>query len=395
MPGSPDDRELHAATAGELLAGRTAPAHLAATAAVLRSTGDDPDVVGEVRLRQLPDGWPWAVLCGVEEAISALEGRDVEVLAVPEGTVVYPEEPVLQVAGRYAQFGVLDTALVGMLSQATAVATIAARMRMAAGGRPVYPMGLAGLHPVVVPVVERAAYVGGCEAALSEGGAELIGTESALQAGPELSLLLGEPDAWDAFDATMAQNVPRVVPLGVLDDERSTAVAAAEHLGEYLAAVRIDAPSSDPGALLHLAREVRWELDARGRSDVRILVAGDLDEESLPSLAAHVDGFGIGGALAAASPAGFSFDIVEVDAEARSRRGALSGRKTLWRCEACGNRGISPAGVQHEPCPRCQGALRSLLVRRLRWGSADEPAPDVRSIRAHALKETAEAPHPF
>lgn len=393
--GSAEDPELHAAAPEDVLGGRTAPAEVRATADVLRAVGEDPEVACEVRLDLLPPSWPWAVLCGVEEAVAMLEGREVEVLAVPEGAVVYPEEPVLQVVGRYAEIGGLSGALAGMLSQATGAATIAARMRMSAGGRPVYPMGLADVHPAIVPVIERAAYVGGCEVVLTERGAELTGADAAVHVGPDLSLLLGEPDAWEAFDGATPENVPRVITLGVLEDERSTALAAADRLGDHLAGVRIEARSGDPRDLLHLAREVRWELDARRRSDVRIVVAGDLDEGAVGALARHVDGFGIGRALAASSPARFSFEIVEVDGEARSRRGALSGRKTLWRCEACGNRGIAPASVRDEPCPRCQGILASLLVRRLRWGSPEEPAPDVGSIRARALKETAEAPHPF
>jgi hypothetical protein len=84
-----------------------------------------------------------------------------------------------------------------------------------------------------------------------------------------------------------------------------------------------------------------------------------------------------------------------VEGEPRGRRGSLSGRKTLWRCEACGNRGIAPARIQNQPCPRCDGRLRSLLVPRLAWGSRDEPVPDAQSLRARALKEAAEAPAPF
>jgi nicotinate phosphoribosyltransferase len=393
--GSADDPKLHAATPEDVLGGRTVPAEARATVDVLRAVGEDPEVACELRLDRLPLSWPWAVLCGVEESVAALEGREVEVLAVPEGTVVYPEEPVLQVIGRYEEIGGLSGALAGMLSEATGAATIAARMRLSAAGRPIYPTGLADVHPAVVPVIERAAYVGGCEAVLTERGAELTGAEEAVQVGADLSLLLGEPEAWEAFDGATPENLPRVVTLGVLEDERSTALAAAEHLGDHLAGVRIEARFGGPGDLLHLVREVRWELDARRRSDVQIVVTGDLDEGTVASLARHVDGFGIGRGLARSSPARFSFEIVEVDGEARSHRGALSGRKTLWRCEVCGNRGIAPASAQDEPCPRCRGALGSLLVPRLRWGSPHEPAPDAGSIRARALKETAEAQHPF
>jgi nicotinate phosphoribosyltransferase len=394
-PAEDPSSSLHAASPEEIRAGEVTAAHLDTTRQILGTERADLQVACEVRLGDLPAGWPWAILCGLEEVLTLLEGRELEAWAVPEGSVIYPEEPVLQIAGGYREFVTLETAIVGMLAQPTGVATAAARLRLIAGGRPVYPLDLRTLHPAVVPVVERAAYVGGCEAVATPVGAELTGTDAVRLAGPELSLILGEPDAWEAFDGSVEKTVPRVVIVGTLDDERATAVAAARALGDHLAGVCIQAPAADPTRLIHLSREVRWELDARGRSDVRIIVSGDLDESTVPALARHVDGFGVGRAITAAPAADFVFELVEVDGEARSRRGALSGRKSLWRCEACGNRGIAPARVEHEPCPRCEGRLRGLLVPRLQWGARDDRPVEAAAIRARALKEAAEAPPPF
>jgi nicotinate phosphoribosyltransferase len=332
------------------------------------------------------------VLCGLEEALSLLEGRDVDAMAVPEGSVIYPEEPVLQISGRYLAFVELETALVGSMGQATGVATAAARLKLAAEGRAVYPMGLDRLHPAVVPVVERAAFVGGCDAVSTALGARITDAETVSPPGPELSLVLGEPEAWLAFDENLDETVPRLVTVGILEDPRTTALAAAEALEDHLAAVHVEAPSTEPGRLVRLVREIRWELDARGRSDVRIVVSGDLREPLVHRLAHRVDGFGIGLPLTGAPVVTFSFDIVEVEGEARGRRGTLSGRKTLWRCEACGNRGIAPARAGLEPCPRCEGRLRSLLVPRLRRGTRDEAPQEAAAIRDRALKEAAEAP---
>jgi nicotinate phosphoribosyltransferase len=385
----------HSSTLDEIEEGLVAEGNLAATRDILFTHGTDPSVTAEVRVGDLPLRWPWAVLCGVEEALSLLEGREVDVAAVPEGSIVYPEEPVLQVSGRYLSFAGLETAVVGMLGQATAVATAAARLKLAAGGKPVRPIGLGRLHPAVVPVVEWAAYVGGCDEVATAVGAAITAAERASPAGPELSLLLGEPEAWEAFDQNVEDIVPRVITVGVLEDERSTALAAVEALKDHLAGVCLEAPSEPPEKLVHLAREVRWELDARGRSDVRVTVAGDLDEGTLRRLSRHADGFGVGYPLVGPPSVPVSFDLVEVEGEPRARRGTLSGRKTLWRCEACGNRGIAPARAQHEPCPRCEGRLRSLLAPRLTWGVRDEGAPDTAALRARALKEAAEAPPPF
>jgi nicotinate phosphoribosyltransferase len=390
-----DAARPHSSTLDEIEEGLVAEGNLAATRDILFTHGTDPSVTAEVRVGDLPLRWPWAVLCGVEETLSLLEGREVDVAAVPEGSIVYPEEPVLQVSGRYLSFAGLETAVVGMLGQATAVATAAARLKLAAGGKPVRPIGLGRLHPAVVPVVEWAAYVGGCDEVATAVGAAITAAERASPAGPELSLLLGEPEAWEAFDQNVEDIVPRVITVGVLEDERSTALAAVEALKEHLAGVCLEAPSEPPEKLVHLAREVRWELDARGRSDVRVTVAGDLDEGTLRRLSRHADGFGVGYPLVGPPSVPVSFDLVEVEGEPRARRGTLSGRKTLWRCEACGNRGIAPARAQHEPCPRCEGRLRSLLAPRLTLGVRDEGAPDAAALRARALKEAAEAPPPF
>jgi nicotinate phosphoribosyltransferase len=390
----PGGRRVHSASASEIESGRVAEHHLTDTLRVLAEHRADAVVACEVRASDLPAGWLWALLCGLEEVLSLLEGRRVDALAVPEGSAIYPEEPVLQLAGPFAEFGPLETAILGMLGHATGVATTAARTKLAAGGRPVYATGISRLHPAIVPVVERAAYVGGCAEVATSMGSELTGAEATAAIGPELSLLLGEPDAWHAFDEIVDEHVPRLVTVGTLGDERASALAAADALGDHLAGVRVEASSGDPGRLVHLVREVRWELDARGRSDVRILVTGDVDEETIRGLVRHVDGFEVGPTLARAPVVAYGFDIVEVEGEPRARRGSLSGRKTLWRCEACGNRGIAPARAQHEPCPRCGGRLQGLLSPRLVRGVPEEQPPDPAAIRARALKEAAEAPSP-
>ena len=78
------------------------------------------------------------MLAGLDEAISLLEGRNLDVQALAEGSVFFAEEPVMTVVGPYLEIGVLETALLGLLCQASGIATAAARCRWAAGGRPVY-----------------------------------------------------------------------------------------------------------------------------------------------------------------------------------------------------------------------------------------------------------------
>src|SRR5436190_1151227 len=74
-------------------------------------------------------------------------------------------------------FGVLETALLGLLCQASGVATVAARCKIAAEGRPVFSFGARRMHPAISPMVERSAYIGGCDGVASVKSAEVIGIQ--------------------------------------------------------------------------------------------------------------------------------------------------------------------------------------------------------------------------
>ena len=105
----------------------------------------------------------WFVVAGLDEVAYLLDGVDVEVRAVPEGTICRPQEPILTLSGPYSAFGEHETAIFGLLCQASGVATGAARCRLAAGERPVISFGARRMHPAVTPMIERAAYLGGCD----------------------------------------------------------------------------------------------------------------------------------------------------------------------------------------------------------------------------------------
>ncbi|HMC36775.1 MAG TPA: nicotinate phosphoribosyltransferase, partial [Actinomycetota bacterium] len=114
---------------------------------VLKHEGADPRVVAEIRTTALPRDWRWGVLAGLDEALSLLDGHSLDVESLPEGSIFYVEEPVMVVSGRYLDFGVLETALLGLLCQASGIATMAARCRLAARDRPVFSFGARRMHP--------------------------------------------------------------------------------------------------------------------------------------------------------------------------------------------------------------------------------------------------------
>lgn len=380
-------RPLHAATPEEILQGDVSDAHFLRTREVLEAAGRDPRVTAEVRPETLPRGWSWAVVAGTAEALSLLADREVDVVGLPEGSVIYEEEPALVISGRYLGFGDLATSLLGVLCQATGVATAAARLKLAAGGHPVYASGARRVHPAVAPVIDRAAFVGGCDAVSTVMGGEMVGMAPTATIEHDLAVLLGEDEAWRSFDETVDPRVPRIVTVDTSLDERTGAVAAAEALGDRLQAVRLDVPFSRRGDLARIVREVRWEMDARGHHRVRILVSGNLGETAIRTLARHADGFYVEDAIAAAPVVDFGLEIVEVDEEPRARRGILSGRKHLWRCETCGNRGIAPAGARLGKCPRCRGHLGDVLVSMVRGGRLAGPASQASVARRRAVEE--------
>jgi nicotinate phosphoribosyltransferase len=391
---SEPDFDFHVASTEDIRAGRVTDVYFVRGKAILEAEGENPEVVAEVRVAALPDGWPWALLVGVAEAVALLEGHEVSVHALPEGSVFYPEEPVLTIAGRYLEFGVLETALLGVLCQASGIATRAARCRLAAEDRPVYSFGARRMHPAISPMIERAAYVGGCEGVASVRGAELIGIPPVGTMAHALALILGEERAWLGFDKVVEPQVPRVVLVDTFQDEKFGAVHAASALTDRLAAVRLDTPGSRRGDFSAILREVRWELDARGFSDVKIFVSGGMNETSIRELNRYADAYGVGTWISNAPVVDFSLDIVEVAGEPRAKRGKLSGRKHVWGCDQCGSRGIAPASTKLGHCPSCGGRVRSLAepvlppARGRRRVAASE-------IRMFALEEVNAAKDPF
>jgi nicotinate phosphoribosyltransferase len=361
----------------------------------VRAEGENPMVVAEVRAAALPGGWHWAVLSGIAEVLSLLEGHDVEVSALPEGSVFHAEEPVLTVEGRYLDFAILETALLGLLCQASGVATAAARCHLAADGRPVYSFGARRMHPAISPMIERAAYIGGCDGVGTVKAAAAIGLDPVGTMSHVASVILGDERAWRAFDQAIDPRVPRVALVDTLQDEKHGALAAAQALGKRLAAIRIDTPSSRRGDSASVLREVRWELDARGFTDVKILVTGGVDERLIRVLNRFADAYGVATAIACAPVVGFALDVVEVNGEPRARRGKLSGRKHLWGCPECGNRGLSPGGARLGTCPRCGHRVRALLEHVVHKGKRRSRTPPAFEVRRLALDEIAAAPDPF
>ncbi len=383
-PGS----SFHIATEKEIKAGRTTDVYFERTVKILKSRRLDRPVVAEVRAFRLPRDYTWAVLAGIEEAAGLLEGLPVSVLSMEEGIAFHAGEPVLSLSGMYSSFAVMETPLLGLLCQASGIATKAARCKLAAGGKPVMSFGARRMHPAVAPMIGRSAFIGGCDGVSVLKTAELIGEEPRGTMPHALILITGDSvKAFELFAQVMPRSVNRVALVDTLIDEKFEAIRAAESLGKELFAVRIDTHSSRRGDLKAILEEVRWELDLRGFNKVRMIASGGLDEDSIRELAGTADAFGVGTCISNAPVINFALDIVEVDGRPCAKRGKKSGAKQLLRCARCRKTLLIPAGGKPGRC--CRAPRRRMLTALMKEGRLARKLPRPQQIRARAAREVA------
>ncbi|MBI2370747.1 MAG: nicotinate phosphoribosyltransferase [Deltaproteobacteria bacterium] len=379
---------FHSASEADIKAGRVTDVYFARTHQILEAYGIRKRVKAEFITKDLPEGWGWGVLAGIEECAELLRGRNVRVTAMREGTLFAPWQPVLVIEGDYQEFGVYETALLGFLCQASGVATKAARCKKAAGDRAVISFGARRMHPAISPMIERNAYIGGCDGVAAVSSAALIGIEPSGTMPHALILLMGDTvKAAEAFHSVISPAIRRVALIDTMEDEKFEAIRVAQALGQDLYAVRLDTPGSRRGDFLQILKEVRWELDLRGFQHVKILVSGGIDERKILELNPVADGYGVGTSISAAATVDFAMDIVEIEGEPLAKRGKMSGGKAVLRCGRCHRDEIVPeAAGAPRPCT-CQGTMENLLVPLLEGGQLPRPLPRPQAIRAYVLDQ--------
>jgi nicotinate phosphoribosyltransferase len=311
--------------------GDVTDAYFDRTVETLEHAGRDPRVVAEVSADQFPTG-EWSVFAGAKDAAHLFEGRPVDVDALREGQL-FDGGPVLRIEGRYLAFCRLETALLGLLSHPTGIATRALEARRVAPESLVLSFGTRHVHPSIAAVVERSALLAGLDGISNVAGGEVIGREAGGTMPHALVICFGRGNqeaAWRAFDEAVGEDVPRVALCDTYSDEVDESVRAAEAVPD-LDSVRIDTTGSRRGDFAHILREVRWSLDAAGHEDVGIFASGGLGPAQIRELRAYADGFGVGSYVSNADPLDFSLDIVEVAGEPAAKRGKLTGRKSVYR----------------------------------------------------------------
>ncbi len=324
-----------------------------------------------------------------------------EVHAVPEGTVLFADEPFLEVTAPMIEAQILETALINFCHCQALIASKAARSVIAARGRPIAEFGLrrtpgtdAGMKSA------RSAFIAGCDLtsnvlAGTEYGIPLTGT----MAHSYVTAFSREADAFEAFAESFPDS--SVLLLDSYDTIAAAhkAVAVARRLaerGHRLAGVRLDS-----GDLVSLSRKVREILDAAGFPGVQIFVSGGLDElavEELLSSGAPIDAFGIGTRMNVSADAP-SLDMVYklVDYAGRDVLKLSEGKETwvgakaLYRRRGADGRFEGDLlALRDEPVP--DGFGDSLLEPVMSGGRLLRPHPALGEIRDRCAAQIAALP---
>jgi len=285
-------------------------------AALLKGT-HDRECVFEAFTRRLPAGRRYGVLAGTGRLLELLQEfrfRDEEldylrenavvrsetldwlagyrfsgtIRGYREGELFFPGSPFLIVDAPFAEGVVLETLILSVFNYDSAVASAAARMVSAAGGRPLAEMGSRRANERSAVAAARAAYIAGFGATSNLEAGRTWGVPTMGTAAHAFTLLHdSEEDAFRAQVDALGPGTTLLVDTYDVDQAIETAVRVA---GPELGAVRLDS-----GDLPKLVRRVRDKLDGLGATKTRITVTNDLDEFTIAALAASpVDSYGVG-----------------------------------------------------------------------------------------------------
>ncbi len=374
---------FHTVAPEEIKKGKTTDIYFARTKEILQKKRISKNVVMEVTASSLP--YNWGILAGVEEAAQLLEGYKCDAYSMPEGSLFHSGEPVFRVEGEYKEFCELETPLLGFLCQASGIATKAARMRKLARDKTILSFGIRRMHPAIAPMIDRAAYIGGADGFSGIGAERLIGKKASGTMPHALIIAVGDQvKAWRYFDEVMEKNVPRIALVDTYYDEKTEAIMAAEAV--KLQGVRLDTPGSRKGNMKKMVDEIRWELDVRGYSNVKIIVSGGIDEEAIKELG-NADGFGIGTAISAAKTIDFAMDIIEMEGKPVAKRGKLGGKKEVYHCPKCMKGKVVYYKHANRITCECGARMKSMLEPLIKNGKQSRRLPNAEQIRNYVLAQ--------
>lgn len=325
-----------------------------------------------------------------------------DVHAMPEGTVFFPDEPILRITAPLPEAQLVETRLINLLHFQTLIASKAARSVLAAPGKLLIDFGLRRAHGAEAGLLAaRAGYIAG-----------LNGTSTIL-AGPLFDIPVygtmahsfiqsheDEETAFEHFARAQPDNVVLLIDTYDTEIAAQKVVALAPRLREQ--GIAIKAVRLDSGDLAEHARRVRHILNEGGLREVHIFASGNLDEYALQAFsAAHapIDGFGIGTHLDTSADAPYldcAYKLQEYAGRARRKRSegkaTWPGRKQVYR--------------SHDDSGRFAGdtltleggdlyAGEALIQPIMHNGQRLAPSPPLSETRRHASAQLAQLPEPL
>ena len=282
----------------------------------------------DVFFRQIPDNGGYVVCAGLEQVIDYIRNlkfdeEDIsylrslnkfsddflnylknfkftgDVWAIPEGTVVFPNEPLITIKAPIIEAQILETMILMIINHQCLIATKASRIVAAAKGRPVMEFGARRAHSVDAAVYgARAAIIGGCVGTSCTYTAQKFGTvASGTMAHSFIQSFDSEYDAFKAYAKLYPNDCTLLID--TYDTINSGIVNAIKVFNEVLLpkGCRPKAVRLDSGDLAYLSKEIRKILDNAGFEDCKICVSNSLDETLISSLleqGAQIDSFGVG-----------------------------------------------------------------------------------------------------
>jgi nicotinate phosphoribosyltransferase len=226
-----------------------------------------------------------------------------DVDAIPEGTVVFPQEPLLRVRGPLLQAQLVETALLNLVNFQSLIATKAARVCLAAQADPVVEFGLRRAQGIDGALTaSRSAYIGGCAGTSNVLAGKILGIPvKGTHAHSWVMAFESELDAFNAYAEALPNNCIFLVDTYESLEGVRHAVEAAKRLrkrGYKLGGIRLDS-----GDLAYLSIEARKILDRAGFKDAVIVGSNDLNEHLIASLkqqGAAINVWGVGTMLVTA-----------------------------------------------------------------------------------------------
>lgn len=285
--------------------------------------------------RRVPDGGGYAVCAGLEQVVDYIENlrfseEDIEflrtkkifseefleylrnfkfegdVFAIPEGTPVFPNEPLITVRAPAIQAQLIETMVLLLVNHQSLIATKASRIVRAAEGRAISEFGSRRAQGTAGAVLgARAAYIGGCAGTACVMSDEMYGIPATgTMAHSWVQMFDSELEAFEEYCRVYPNSAVLLVDTyNVLKSGVPNAIKAFDNILKPLGArpvgIRLDS-----GDIAYLSVEARKMLDAAGYPDCKIVASNSLDEHIIRDLikqGAKVDSFGVGERLITAS----------------------------------------------------------------------------------------------